>query len=82
MSEKLSRLVNPTKMDHSRPTINADACIGCSACVNMCPTRVLSLDPDTKKAVLQRPEQCISCGHCFSICPVEAIEIFSSTPAE
>jgi len=51
--------------------INQEACIGCTACVRVCPTRAIS--GERKKPHVIQPEVCISCGICAGKCPVKAI---------
>ena len=51
--------------------IDRDLCIGCGACVGVCPTESLSLDEEGKSQVSE--ETCIDCGACIATCPVEAI---------
>lgn len=55
------------------PKIDADACIGCSACISACPANVLELVEG--KAKVANPKACTSCGACVSACPVEAIKL-------
>jgi nitroreductase/NAD-dependent dihydropyrimidine dehydrogenase PreA subunit len=52
--------------------IDTDLCIGCGACVAVCPSATLSLQDD--KAVVSGP-QSLSCGHCAAVCPVAAIRV-------
>lgn len=52
-------------------TINRDTCIGCGACVGVCPVGALSMDDEMKSVVDEGT--CIDCGSCVSACPVEAI---------
>lgn len=52
-------------------TINKDTCIGCGACVGVCPVGALSMDDDSKSVCDEGT--CIDCGACVSSCPVEAI---------
>lgn len=54
-------------------TINKDACIGCGACVGVCPTNALSMDDDNKSQCDEAT--CIDCGACVSTCPTEAISL-------
>ncbi len=52
-------------------SINDDRCVGCDACVAVCPTNVLDL-VDNKSRVL-RFEDCIQCEACMWACPTEAL---------
>jgi ferredoxin len=59
--------------------VNADKCIGCGACVSVCPAspNVYEMQ-DTKtgkKSVVKHKEACIECGACVASCPVEAIKM-------
>lgn len=51
--------------------INKDLCIGCGACVGVCPTGSLNLDESGHCEC--NNETCIQCLACISTCPVEAI---------
>lgn len=56
---------------HSLPKIDLDLCIGCGACVEVCPRGVLQLV--NRKSQVVRPEACIQVAACEAICPVGAI---------
>ncbi|MBR7037706.1 MAG: 4Fe-4S binding protein [Oscillospiraceae bacterium] len=47
-----------------------DRCIGCGACLEVCPQRCIDL---TGKAVI-RQENCLHCGGCAEVCPVGAVK--------
>jgi len=51
--------------------VNRDTCIGCGACIDMCPVQAISL-VDGKASI--NPDVCVSCGSCVGTCPVNAIE--------
>lgn len=53
------------------PVIDAEECITCGACVDVCPTDTLELGDTT--AEVARPENCIACGACLEACPTGAI---------
>lgn len=46
---------------------------GCQVCVDICPSKALSIDED-KKLVINE-EFCIYCGACQQVCPEKAIEV-------
>ena len=48
-----------------------DICIGCGACVGVCPTSALSLDADGKAGCEE--SICIDCLACIGVCPTSAI---------
>ena len=50
--------------------IDKEACIGCGACVAVCPVTALAMEND--KAICD-DATCIDCGACISTCPVQAI---------
>ncbi|MDZ4182886.1 MAG: 4Fe-4S binding protein [Candidatus Cloacimonadaceae bacterium] len=51
-------------------TIDKETCIGCGACVDVCPVSALSMEDG--KAVVDEGT-CIDCGACIGTCPVAAI---------
>ena len=51
-----------------------DTCIHCGACVSICPTNALNIDPKTRK-VQFKEEKCVACGVCIDACPPRAMEI-------
>jgi ferredoxin len=51
--------------------LDAAACVGCGACVQVCPHRVFVLQE--KKARLADRDGCMECGACAVNCPVGAI---------
>lgn len=52
--------------------IDAEDCIGCSACINVCPTDAII--GERKETHIISEQLCIACGACVSKCPVDAIE--------
>ncbi len=50
--------------------IDADECISCGACVDVCPEDAISEGDDT---YVIDPEKCTDCATCEDECPVEAI---------
>ena len=55
--------------------INADKCIGCGKCRDVCPGTLISADGN-KKAYIKYPYDCWGCTSCLKECPVYAIEFF------
>ncbi len=56
-----------------KPEFDLDTCIGCGACVNVCPTRALAMVDDTQSAkpvrkITARYDACIFCGNCHENC--------------
>lgn len=51
----------------------AEFCIGCNACVSVCPTHVLDASHMGLVPVVARQEQCQTCFMCELYCPTDAI---------
>lgn len=49
-------------------------CIGCMACVDVCPSRCIStnIGRDGFKYSVLESSKCISCGKCYAVCPLIA----------
>ena len=52
--------------------IDRDKCIGCGACIAVCPSETLSLKDG--KAVVSG-SQSLACGHCEAVCPEAAVRV-------
>lgn len=52
-------------------SINDDRCVGCDACVDVCPTEVLELVANKSRVV--RFDDCIGCEQCALVCPTAAL---------
>lgn len=50
--------------------INKGLCVGCLACVAVCPIEAMRFFPGEST-----PFKCIACGACVKTCPKEALEI-------
>ncbi len=53
--------------------VDKDICVGCGACINVCPVGAIQFDNDGKAKI--DPEICIKCKSCENTCPVSAIKI-------
>ncbi len=52
--------------------IDDQLCVHCGLCTGVCPTRALTLDPDSARLAFNR-SRCIVCEQCIPTCPVQAI---------
>lgn len=52
--------------------IDEESCIDCGLCTGVCPTRALTLAPETFKLQFHR-SRCVVCEQCIPTCPVQAI---------
>jgi formate hydrogenlyase subunit 6/NADH:ubiquinone oxidoreductase subunit I len=52
------------------PKVNTELCIGCGACVNVCPMNAITVV--NGKATISE-DKCRNCRICQRTCPVEAI---------
>lgn len=57
---------------HHALKIVTDRCVGCTLCMNVCPTHAIRVKNGTAILIGNR---CIDCGECYRICPVNAIMI-------
>jgi ferredoxin len=61
--------------------VDADACVGCGQCVDVCPIGALTLTETdgphgaTEKHVLLDEELCLGCGVCARVCPTSGIKL-------
>lgn len=53
--------------------VDENACVGCTLCVDECPTDVFEFDEEKKVPIVKREAECFGCFSCSEICPAEAI---------
>jgi len=56
-----------------KPEFDLESCIGCGACVNVCPTDALTMEDDLNsdppvRRITERYDTCIFCGNCEAEC--------------
>ncbi|MBN1788230.1 MAG: 4Fe-4S dicluster domain-containing protein [Sedimentisphaerales bacterium] len=59
-----------------KPEFDEKECIGCGACVNVCPTQSLMMIDDLEanppvRKIIQRYDSCIFCGNCQENCTTQ-----------
>jgi len=54
--------------------IDSDKCIGCNACVEICPNKILYIEDDICKVADE--SRCDKSKGCEKICPTGAIKIY------
>lgn len=70
----------PTERFRGRPRFNAEECIGCTACSQVCPTKCIYVedrvsDGQGVRRLNHRVDECIWCGQCERYCPTEGIKL-------
>ncbi len=55
--------------------IDRSKCVGCGACVEVCPGNLIRPGED-RKACIKRIRDCWGCTSCVKVCPVQAISFF------
>ena len=66
----------PFERFRGRPEFHEDYCIGCTACVQVCPAKALEFKDEVKSGKAKRIltvswDMCIFCGNCQANCPPE-----------
>ncbi|MFU8838926.1 MAG: adenylyl-sulfate reductase subunit beta [Thiohalomonadaceae bacterium] len=50
-------------------------CDGCGACVDICPSDIMHIDPIVRRAYNIEPSMCWECYSCVKACPHHAIDV-------
>src|SRR5512139_4093590 len=59
-----------------RPSIDGSRCIGCGACAEVCPPRLITItDKGAIRRVSMDYSRCTYCARCQEICPVESARL-------
>lgn len=53
--------------------VDADKCVGCGECVDVCPVEVYELNDG--KSVPAHEEECLGCESCVEVCEANAIVV-------
>jgi NAD-dependent dihydropyrimidine dehydrogenase PreA subunit len=54
--------------------IDEDACVGCSLCTEVCPTKVFDFNESKMVPEVKKPAECFGCLSCSEICPATALQ--------
>ena len=75
MSERAYMFPNP--MTPCIPiTFDAEKCVGCNSCVNICRIQTLLPNPERgKPPIVAYPDECWYCACCVEACPRGALEM-------
>jgi NAD-dependent dihydropyrimidine dehydrogenase PreA subunit len=55
--------------------IDEELCIGCGACVALCPKKILYIDDKSGKCKVTDETKCDQLRGCVKVCPVDALKI-------
>ena len=72
-SYPLEKLIPPDGF-RGRPMYNEAECVGCLACLEVCPARAISFVDDKiekRRTLTHRTDQCVFCGKCEKACITE-----------
>jgi NAD-dependent dihydropyrimidine dehydrogenase PreA subunit len=53
--------------------VDAEKCVGCEECVDVCPSDVFEIQDE--KSVPVNAEECIGCESCIEVCESDAIAV-------
>ena len=55
-------------------SVNQDKCVGCAACIDACPAKILDM-VDDKCEVTGDAAECLGCETCIGMCPNDCFNI-------
>ncbi len=55
--------------------VNEETCVGCGACVEVCPFDAIELQGPIKRVAVVNPTACKKCGTCASVCPTGSMQL-------
>ena len=55
--------------------IDEELCIGCGACVSLCPKKILYIDEKSGKCKVSDESKCDRLRGCVRVCPVNALRV-------
>jgi NAD-dependent dihydropyrimidine dehydrogenase PreA subunit len=56
-----------------KPEVDAEKCVGCGECVEICSVEVYELQ--NEKSVVVKEEECLGCESCVEVCEQKAITV-------
>jgi hydrogenase-4 component H len=67
----------PQDTFRGRPRFDADHCLGCGACAQVCPSKCIEITDDLESSppvrhLVQHFDACIMCGQCERYCPTQS----------
>lgn len=68
----------PIENTRGKPVWEIEKCIGCSLCVNICPSQAIELvGRGQRSEIIYYQSKCLFCGECIDICPTNTIRSVS-----